>query len=111
MFTSQLPVPYTNLFTLFAGPSPTFSAAAISLQNGQPVYYQWFTNGVGIGGATSSNVTMANVRLDCSLIIVWRAICWAPQRAMFGLHRVMRTDQPVSAGGVVTASHRLLEAE
>lgn len=64
MFTSQLPVPNTNFYTLFAGASPTFSVSAVSLQSNQPVTYQWFTNGVA--GATTSNLTFTNVQADSS---------------------------------------------
>ncbi|HEY1788544.1 MAG TPA: LamG-like jellyroll fold domain-containing protein [Verrucomicrobiae bacterium] len=54
----EFPMPYTNLFTLYAGSSPTFSVQASS---SAPIYYQWFTNGVGIAGATNSSLKLSNI--------------------------------------------------
>ena len=47
---SQLPVTYTNLYTLYAGSSPTFSIGSVS--GAAPISYQWYTNGVKDTGAT-----------------------------------------------------------
>ncbi|HEX3624426.1 MAG TPA: LamG-like jellyroll fold domain-containing protein [Verrucomicrobiae bacterium] len=54
----EFPMPYTNLFTLYAGSSPTFSVQASS--SGQ-VFYQWFTNGAGVAGAVNSSLTLTNI--------------------------------------------------
>ena len=61
MFSSYLPVPYTNLFTLYSGSSPTFTVQAASLQGGQPVSYQWYANGAGLSGKTGNSLTLYNV--------------------------------------------------
>ncbi len=55
----ELPVPYTNLFTLYAGVNPVFSLAP---GGPPPVTYQWFTNGVAAGGGTNSAFTWTNVQ-------------------------------------------------
>ncbi|MGH7952881.1 MAG: LamG-like jellyroll fold domain-containing protein, partial [Limisphaerales bacterium] len=55
---SQLPVPYTNLFTLFAGANPAFS---VSTAGAQPIAYYWFTNGVLDAAATNSDMVWSNV--------------------------------------------------
>ena len=52
LVTSQLPVTYTNLYTLYAGSSPSF--ALVSVAGAVPLYYQWYTNGVKDATATSS---------------------------------------------------------
>lgn len=63
MFTSESPQPYTNLFTLFAGTSPTFSVQAVNLQsNLASVFYQWYTNGASVPGATSGNLTLTGLQ-------------------------------------------------
>ena len=62
-FSSYLPVTYTNLFTLYTGSSPAFSVQAVNLQHGQPVFYQWYGNGAGISGATSTNFALSSVPL------------------------------------------------
>ena len=103
-FTSYLPVPYTTNFILFAGSSPTLSVQAISLQHGQPVFYQWYTNGVGQGGATGSNISLgvlsagsftnycvASNLLGASTSFVWSASVVAPPanpypQAVLSLH-------------------------
>lgn len=69
-FLSADPVTYTNLMTLFGGTnidgtnylgsSPTFSVVAAGLQ---PVTYFWLTNGVAVGGASSSAFTFTNCQL------------------------------------------------
>jgi hypothetical protein len=59
LITSQLPITYTNQFTLYAGANPRFSVAAIGFQ---PLSYQWYSNGVPISGATGTNVTLTNVQ-------------------------------------------------
>ncbi|HEX3626069.1 MAG TPA: LamG-like jellyroll fold domain-containing protein [Verrucomicrobiae bacterium] len=48
----------TNLFVLYSGASPTFSVSTLSAT---PVTYFWFTNGVSVGNASSSNFTWAQV--------------------------------------------------
>ncbi|HEV2319353.1 MAG TPA: LamG-like jellyroll fold domain-containing protein, partial [Verrucomicrobiae bacterium] len=65
----EFPMPYTNLFTLYSGSSPTFSIQASS---SAPIYYQWFTNGVGVASATNSILTFSNVQagtlaIDCAV--------------------------------------------
>ena len=57
---SQSPTTYTNLFTLFAGASPTFS---VTPSGSQPISYLWFTNGVLDGAVAGSNFTWANVQI------------------------------------------------
>lgn len=63
LIASFLPVPYTNLFTLYAGSSPNFSVQAVNLQNGQPLAYQWYTNGAGMTGQTGTNISISSVSL------------------------------------------------
>jgi autotransporter-associated beta strand protein len=60
IFTSQLPVTYTNLFTLFAAANPAFS---LNVSGTTPLSYQWFTNGILDAAATSSNLALANVQI------------------------------------------------
>jgi Concanavalin A-like lectin/glucanases superfamily/Immunoglobulin I-set domain len=68
IFTAETPITYTNLFTLFAGASPTFSVTAIGAQ---PIYYQWFTNGVAVSASgTSSSFTLTNVQKDFTIYCV-----------------------------------------
>ena len=55
---AQFPITYTNLFTLYAGANPTYSVSASSAL---AINYQWYTNGVGIGGATNASLTLINV--------------------------------------------------
>ena len=54
----EFPMPYTNLFTLYAGSSPSFSIQASS---SAPINYQWYTNGVGVAGATSASLRLSNI--------------------------------------------------
>jgi hypothetical protein len=69
--STAYPVTYTNVMTLYGGAnvggtnypgsSPTFSVSVI----GQPpLSYQWQTNGVAVGGATSASFTFANCQLN-----------------------------------------------
>ncbi|MGH8399016.1 MAG: LamG-like jellyroll fold domain-containing protein, partial [Gammaproteobacteria bacterium] len=55
----QFPVPYTNLFTLYAGASPTFS---ISAAGAQPITYFWYTNGILDAAATGSSMVWTNAQ-------------------------------------------------
>lgn len=55
---TYFPVTYTNHFILYVGASPTFSISASSVA---PISYQWFTNGVGVAGATNASLTLSNV--------------------------------------------------
>ena len=57
VITNQLPLPYTNLFTLYAGANPTFQVSA----SGASLSYQWFTNGMALGGATNASLTLPSV--------------------------------------------------
>ena len=57
---NQYPVSYTNLFSLYAGASPTYSVVA---SGAQPISYFWYTNGVLDGVATKSSLTLPNVQL------------------------------------------------
>lgn len=52
VITNSTPVPYTNLFTLYSGVSPTFSVMATGVT---PIYYHWYTNGVVVGGAATNS--------------------------------------------------------
>ncbi|HEX3628054.1 MAG TPA: LamG-like jellyroll fold domain-containing protein [Verrucomicrobiae bacterium] len=61
--TGWLPVTYTNVvninfMTLYAGANPAFSVSALGIG---ALSYQWFTNGVPVGGAAGTNVTLAAV--------------------------------------------------
>jgi hypothetical protein len=56
--TSQLPLPYTNLFTLYAGVSPTFVISAPGALS-----YQWFTNAHAVADATNAGFTLPNVQI------------------------------------------------
>ncbi len=58
---SYLPVTYTNLFLLYAGANPTFSI--LSASGAAPIYYQWYSNGALLAGATNASVTLSNVAL------------------------------------------------
>ncbi|HEX3628561.1 MAG TPA: LamG-like jellyroll fold domain-containing protein [Verrucomicrobiae bacterium] len=58
--TSQLPVTYTNLFTLFAGANPTFK---VTVAGTAPFSYLWFTNGVRDAGATTNSLTLTDVQV------------------------------------------------
>lgn len=120
MFASYSPVPYTNLFALYAGASPTFSVGAVSLQHGQSVSYQWYGNGAGLAGATSSNLTLPNLAAGAlnnyycvasniygaSTSFVWSASVTAPPtnpypQAVLSLHPVgyWRIDETDDGGG------------
>ncbi len=55
---SQVPTTYTNLFTVYPGFNHTFSITVV----GDSPSYQWFTNGVAVGGATNASFTQANVQ-------------------------------------------------
>jgi hypothetical protein len=59
IIVSQLPAAHTNVMTLFAGASPTFSISAIGAP---PLHYFWVTNGVVVAGATGTNYTLINVQ-------------------------------------------------
>jgi len=56
---SESPAPYTNQFALYAGVSPAFSVLGTGQQ---PIGYYWITNGVAVGGNTSTNFTMIDVQ-------------------------------------------------
>jgi len=58
---AQFPIPYTNLFTLFAGASPTFSLASVS--GAVPISYQWYTNGVKDAFGTNFTYQLHNVQI------------------------------------------------
>lgn len=60
VITTQLPVSYTNQFTLFAGANPRFSVEVGGLA---PFTYQWYTNGVLDASATGSSLIWPNVGL------------------------------------------------
>ncbi|HTB82549.1 MAG TPA: LamG-like jellyroll fold domain-containing protein, partial [Candidatus Sulfotelmatobacter sp.] len=73
VFLSAFPVAYTNPMTLFGGgnimgtnyfgSTPTFS---VLTAGGQPITYQWQTNGVNVGGATGASITFTNCQLSGS---------------------------------------------
>lgn len=56
---SQSPLPYTNPFTLYTGANPIFSVTA---SGANPIYYQWYTNGVLDSSATGSVMQLAAVQ-------------------------------------------------
>lgn len=56
---SNLPIPYTNLFTLYAGADPTFSVSVSG--SPPPLFYLWFTNGVLDAAATTNTLQLTNV--------------------------------------------------
>jgi len=60
LIIKALPVPYTNLFTLYAGTSPAFSVSAFGTT---ALSYYWSTNGVNVTGASASNLTLANLQV------------------------------------------------
>jgi hypothetical protein len=60
LLVSQLPVSYTNPFTLYAGANPAFSVSALGLTT---LGYQWFTNGVLDAAATNPALTLKNVQV------------------------------------------------
>jgi hypothetical protein len=59
--TSQFPITYTNQYLLYAGFNQAFS---ISASGGQPLSYQWYTNGVAAVGAINSSLTLSNVQVS-----------------------------------------------
>jgi len=48
----------TNFMTLYSGASPSFAVTV----TGSPIYYQWYTNGVGVGSGTNAILTLPNVQ-------------------------------------------------
>jgi hypothetical protein len=70
VFNGQFPVTYTSPITLFAatnimgtnyvGSSPNFSILAVGAV---PVTYQWFTNNVAVGAATTANFSLTNTTI------------------------------------------------
>jgi O-glycosyl hydrolase len=52
--TNQLPATYANDATVFAGQTPTFSIAAAG---SVPLFYQWWSNGIAVAGATNAAFT------------------------------------------------------
>ncbi|HEY1790944.1 MAG TPA: hypothetical protein VGJ73_22540, partial [Verrucomicrobiae bacterium] len=70
VFSSTLPITYTNPISLFGGTNsggtnyvgstPTFS---VSASGGVPLIYQWYTNGTAISGATGASLTFTNCQL------------------------------------------------
>ncbi|MGH7979150.1 MAG: LamG-like jellyroll fold domain-containing protein, partial [Limisphaerales bacterium] len=91
--TNELPVPGTNLFTLYAGVSPAFQAVGTGIG---PFTYQWYSNGVAVAGATNTTLTDAKVQAgfltnycvisnpyDSSTSMVWAASVIAAPSAPF----------------------------
>jgi len=80
-FVAQNPITYANTMLLYggenvggtnyAGSTPTFSVSAVGAV---PLSYQWMTNGVAVGGATTPSFTVTNCQLisptnfDCVLV-------------------------------------------
>jgi hypothetical protein len=58
VITNSAPLPYTNLFTLYASVSPAFSVA---VGGAAPITYRWFTNGTLVVGATTNSFTWSGV--------------------------------------------------
>jgi hypothetical protein len=52
LIAAQYPVTYTNLYTLYAGSSPTFRLVVTGLS---PLSYQWYTNGVAVADGTNAS--------------------------------------------------------
>ena len=71
VITAAYPAAYTNPISLFggttvtgtnySGASPNFS---VSVLGGLPLAYQWLTNGVAVGGATTTSFTFTNCQLS-----------------------------------------------
>jgi hypothetical protein len=71
VFSEIFPVNYTNTMTLYggtnvggtnyAGSTPTFSVLAVGAE---PIFYQWFTNGVAVSGATNTSFTLTNCQMN-----------------------------------------------
>ncbi|MGH7980305.1 MAG: LamG domain-containing protein, partial [Limisphaerales bacterium] len=57
VIVSQAPETYTNPYTVYSGFDHSFSVAVA----GSSLAYQWYTNGVGVAGATNEDFTMTNV--------------------------------------------------
>ena len=55
---SPFPTPYTNALDVYSGDIPTLSVTA---QSAAPLYYQWFSNGVAIAGATSATYMPSSI--------------------------------------------------
>ena len=60
VITNQLPVPYANLFTLFAGRDVPFS---IGVAGAATLRYQWYSNGVAMVQATNASLTLSNLQV------------------------------------------------
>lgn len=58
VITNSAPVPYTNLFALYAGASPAFS---VGVGGAAPIYFHWYTNGTLVAGATTNSYTWNSV--------------------------------------------------
>jgi hypothetical protein len=54
VITNAAPIPYTNVFALYTGTSPTFSVA---VAGASPIIYRWYTNGTLVAGATANSYT------------------------------------------------------
>lgn len=71
VFVTTYPAGYTNPITLYGGTNvsgktyfgstPTFS---VSTLGGQPLTYQWLTNGTIVGSATNASLTLTNCQLN-----------------------------------------------
>jgi hypothetical protein len=69
--SGQFPITYVSPMTLYGGTNisgtnylgstPTF---AVNAAGATPIYYQWFTNGVAVGGANNSSFTVTNCQLS-----------------------------------------------
>ena len=57
---NEYPVTYTNQFTLYKGANPTFSISGVG--GASPFTYQWFTNGVAMSDAATTNLALTNVQ-------------------------------------------------
>jgi hypothetical protein len=71
VFSEKFPLTYTNLGTTnlmflyggsggYSGSSPSFVVGA---SGAQPMFYYWFTNGVPVGGANSTNFALTNLSM------------------------------------------------
>jgi autotransporter-associated beta strand protein len=57
ILVGQVPATYTNLYALYPGFNQNFSLSVL----GASLFYQWYTNGVAVAGATNASFSAADV--------------------------------------------------
>lgn len=94
----------TNLLTVYAGASPSFMVTV----SGAPVYYQWYTNNVGVGFGTNAILTLPNVQssfttyciatdsINSVTSVVWSASVVADPDAAGSFSQTVLSDNPVA---------------